>query len=144
MARHNTTFHVGPDLTLNLRPFGPQVWLDTQVLFNRESNPTGFDEGFQWWGGFSQLSWKPWSSLITYGRYDWLHGSRFDDTPVGGVTGPVKPREWAAVVGVQWYTLLNLRLIVEYSHHAFRNPASSPSHQEVDGDTVTLRIAGAL
>jgi len=144
VARHNTTFHVGPDLTLSLRPFGPQVWLDTQVLFNRESNPTGFDKGFRWWGGFSQLHWKPLASLIAYGRYDWLRGRRFDDTALGGVTGPVKPREWAAVVGVQWYTLLNLRLIAEYSHHVFRNPASRPSRQEVEGDFVTLRLAGAL
>jgi hypothetical protein len=41
--------------------------------------------------------WEPFESLSTYGRYDWLHGDRFDDTEAGGVTGPVGPREWAAV-----------------------------------------------
>jgi hypothetical protein len=144
VPQHNTTFHVGPDLTLSLQPWGPQVWLDTQVLFNHESNPTGFTRGFRWWGGFSQLYWKPLESLIAYGRYDWIRGHHFDDTTVGGVTGPVEPREWAAVVGLQWYALVNLRLIVEYSHHAFRNAASLPSRQEVKGDFVTLRVAGAL
>jgi hypothetical protein len=141
---HNTTSSVGPDLTLNLQPFAIPVWLDNQFLFNHESNPTGFNRHFTWWGGFSQLNWKPFDSLIAYGRYDWLHGDRFDDTDVGGVTGPVRPREWAAVVGLQWYALVNLRLIAEYSRHQFTNNASSPSHQKVEDDFFTLRAALAF
>jgi hypothetical protein len=141
---HNATSSVGPDVTLSLQPLALPVWLDTQLLFNRESNPTGFDKRFTWWGGFSQLTWKPFESLIAYGRYDWLHGDRFDDTTVGGVTGPVRPREWAAVAGLQWYTLLNLRLIAEYSHHQFTNQASAPSRQKITDDFFTLRAAVAF
>jgi hypothetical protein len=103
-----------------------------------------FDRHFTWRGGFSQLNWKPFESLIAYGRYDWLHGDRFDDTDVGGVTGPVRPREWAAVTGLQWYPLVNLRLIAEYSRHAFMNNASSPSHQKVEDDFFTIRAALAF
>ena len=112
-GQRNQIYSVGPDLTLNLQPFAILVWVDNQLLFNRESNPTGFERHFSWWGGFSQLNWKPFESLIAYGRYDWLHGDRFDDTDAGGVTGPVRPREWAVVAGLQWYALVNLRLIAE-------------------------------
>ncbi len=144
LGRRNQTSSVGPDLTLSLLPLALPLWLDTQVLVNHERNPTGFDTRFTWWGGFTQLNWKPFESLIAYGRYDWLRGDRFDDTAVGGVTGPVKPREWAAVVGLQWYPLANLRLIGEYSRHAFRNTLSSPSHQRIEGDFFTLRAALAF
>ncbi len=144
VGRRNQTSSVGPDLTLTLLPLALPLWLDIQVLFNHESNPTGFDTRFNWWGGFTQLNWKPFESLIAYGRYDLLRGERFDDTGVGGVTGPVKPREWAAVVGLQWYPLANLRLIGEYSRHEFRNTVSSPSHQRIEGDFFTLRAALAF
>ncbi len=71
-----------------------------------------------------------------------MRGERFDDTALGGVTSAVKPREWDIVAGVQWYVLVNLRLIGEYSHHEFRNTASLPESQKVHGDFVTVR--GAL
>jgi hypothetical protein len=141
---HNATSSVGPDLRLSLQPWAVPVWLDTQVLFNRESIPTGFHQSFRWWGGFSQLNWKPFDSLIAYGRCDWISGNRFDDTEVGGVTGPVQPPESAAVAGLQWYVLANLRLIGEYSRHEFTNNASSPSRQKIDDDFFTLRAALAF
>jgi len=144
LGRRNQTYSVGPDLTVNLQPFAVPVWLDNQLLFNREGSPTGFDRHFTWWGGFSQFNWKPFESLIAYGRYDWLHGDSFDDTAMGGVTGPVRPREWAAVAGVQWYPLVNFRLIAEYSRHAFTNSASSPNHQKVEDDFFTIRAALAF
>lgn len=137
----NKTWSVGPDLTLSLEPFGIPVWIENQVLFNRESQPTGFDKSFHWWGGFSQLNWKIARPLIAYGRYDWIRGDRFDDTENGGVTGPVKPREWAATAGLQWYVLENFKLVGEYSHRAFTNTASSPSHERLKEDFVTIRAA---
>ena len=115
------------------------MWLEAQVLFNRESNPTGFDKRFSWWGGFGQLNWKILRSLVAYGRYDWIEGDHFDDTDVGGVTGSVKPREWAAVAGLQWYVLENLKLVGEYSRREFENTASTPAHQRVQEDFFTLR-----
>ncbi len=141
LGRRNEASAVGPDLTLSLEPFDIPVWLETQVLFNHESNPTGFNKSLSSWGGFSQLNWKIVQSLIAYGRYDWLSGDRFDDTTVGGVTGPVKPREWAAVGGLQWYVLENFKLVAEYSRHEFRNSASTPSKEKLAEDFFTLRVA---
>jgi hypothetical protein len=139
-GRRNQASAVGPDLTLSLEPFDIPVWLETQLLFNHESNPTGFNKSFTWWGGFTQLNWKIGNSLIAYGRYDWLRGDRFDDTGVGGVTGPVKPREWSAVGGLQWYVLENMKLLAEYSRHEFENSASSPSKSRLTENFVTLRV----
>ncbi len=141
LGRRNEASTVGPDLTLSLEPFDIPLWLETQVLFNHESNPTGFDKSLGWWGGFTQLNWKIATPLIAYGRYDWLQGDRFDDTHVGGVTGPVKPREWAAVGGIQWYVLENFKLMTEYSRHEFKNPSSSPSKQKLREDFFTIRAA---
>lgn len=137
----NEASSVGPDLTLSLEPFAISVWLETQALFTRESDPTGFKNSFSWWGGFSQLNWKIVKPLIAYGRYDWLRGDRFDDTTRGGVTGPGRPREWAAVGGLQWYVLENFKLLAEYSRREFRNNLSTPTHQKLNEDFFTIRAS---
>jgi hypothetical protein len=49
LANRMTAF--GPDLRLSLEPRDIPVWLETEVLFNRESDPTGFKRSFSWWGG---------------------------------------------------------------------------------------------
>ncbi len=144
--RHNQFYAVGPDLTLNLEPFDIPVWLEAQALYNRESNPTGFGKSFSWWGGFAQLNWKIVRSLVAYGRYDRIEGDHFDDTAatvndVSGTTGPVKPREWMAVGGLQWYVLENLKLIGEYSHREFENNASTPAHQRIQEEFFTIRAS---
>lgn len=144
LGRRNEASTVGPDLTLTLEPFDIPVWLETQVLFNHETGPTGFNKSFSWWGGFSQLNWKIVKPLIAYGRYDWLRGDRFDDTTVRGVTGPVEPREWAVVGGLQWYVLENFKLLSEFSRHEFTNTASSPSKQKVKEDFFTIRATLAF
>ncbi len=137
----NKATSIGPDLTLSLEPFDIPVWLDTQVLFNRESDPTGFKKSFSWWGGFTQLNWKIVKPLIAYARYDWLRGNRFDDTEAGGVTGPVSPREWDAVGGLQWYVFENFKLLAEYSYREFRNNLSNPAHQKVNDNFFTIRAS---
>ena len=141
LGRSNQFYTVGPDLTLSLDPFDIPVWLETQVLFNRESNPTGFNKSFKWSGGFTQLNWKIVKPVIVYGRYDWLRGDRFDDTGDGGVTKPVKPREWAAVGGIQWYVLENFKLLAEYSRHEFRNHENTPTKQRLTEDFFTVRAS---
>ena len=137
----------GPDLTLSLEPLDIPVWLETQVLFNRESDPTGFSKSFSWWGGFTQLNGKvpvharflQW--VTAYARYDWLHGDQFDDTGVGGVTGPVRPHEWQVVAGLQWYVLENLKVITEWSRREFTNNESTPVHQRLTDNFFTVRAA---
>ncbi len=143
--RGNSFSSFGPDLTLSLEPLDIPVWLQTQVLFDRESHPTGFRKSFSWWGGFTQLNGKipvnakflQW--ITAYARYEWLHGDRFDDTTVGGVTGPVKPREWQAVAGLQWFVLENLKVVTEYSRREFRNDESTPVHQRLRDSFFTVR-----
>jgi hypothetical protein len=144
-ANRMTSF--GPDLTLSLEPLEIPVWLETQLLFNRESDPTGFKKSFSWWGGFTQLNGKlpvgakylQW--IVGYARYDWLHGDSFDDTAVGGATGPVRPREWQGVGGLQWYILENMKVITEYSRREFENNRSAPRHERVTDDFFTVRLA---
>jgi hypothetical protein len=141
----------GPDLTLSLEPWEIPVWLETQVLFNRESNPTAFNKSFSWWGGFTQLNGtipvraKFLQRITAYGRYEWLQGDAYDDTatcgatdagPVCGVTGRVKPREWQAVGGLQWYVLENLKIVTEYSRREF-----NASQQRVTDSFFTVRAA---
>ncbi|MFQ5693032.1 MAG: hypothetical protein ACE5IM_08325, partial [Nitrospinota bacterium] len=139
----NEAYSVGPDLTLSLQPFNLPVWLETQVLFSRETNPTVFNKRYHWWGGFTQLNAKVVNPLtaIAYFRYDWIRGDRFDDTPVGGVTGPVEPRDWAATFGLQWYVLQNMKIMAEFSRHEFRNIASTPKEAKLVEDFLTLRVS---
>ena len=143
----NRMYSFGPDLTLSLEPAGIPVWLETQILFNRESDPTGFKKPFSWWGGFTQLNAKlpvgarflQW--VTGYARYDWLSGDTFDDVPAGGVTGVVQPREWQAVGGLQWYILENLKIITEYSRREFTNDKSAPQHERLVDSFFTFRAA---
>ncbi len=158
----NRTHAFGPDLTLSLEPLDIPIWLETQVLFERESNPTAFHQAFSWWGGFSQLNarlpvgMKFLQFIVAYGRYDWLHGDRFNDIPAGGVTGVVRPREWQAVGGLQWVVLENLKIVTEYSRRVFENnaqtatvatigdgmpPALMPVHQRLTDDFFTVRAS---
>jgi len=155
LANRMTAF--GPDLRLSLEPWDIPVWLETEVLFNRESNPTGFKRSFSWWGGFAQLNgtipvrakFLQW--IIAYARYDWLNGSRFNDIPAGGVTGIVIPHETQIVGGLQWFILENMKIVTEYSRRRFENnqpvatlataPDLLPKHQRLTDDFFSARVA---
>jgi len=118
--RANRFTSVGPDLLLSLQPWDIPVWLEAQALFNEEHDPTGFGKSFSWWGGFAQLYAQPIRNITAYARYDWLQATKtFDDTTVGGATGPVRPREWDIVVGAQWYVLENLKIGPEFMHRHY-------------------------
>lgn len=117
--RANRFTSVGPDLLLSLQPWEIPVWLETQVLFNEEHDPMGFGKSFDWWGGFTQLYVQPIRQITAYARYDWLQGKTFNDTALGGATGPVRPREWDVVVGAQWYVLENLKIGPEFMHREY-------------------------
>ncbi len=146
--RPNRFSAYGPDLTLSLEPWEIPIWIETQVLFNRETNPTAFNRSFSWWGGFTQLNgtipvraeFLQW--ITAYGRYEWLKGDNFNDTRVCsgvgdecGVTGRVKPREWQAVAGLQWFILENLKVITEYSRREF-----TASQQRVTDNFFVTRV----
>ena len=118
----NATSAVGIDGTLSLAPWGIPVSLDNQYMWRRESNPTGFGQEFSWRGGFNQLNWFATPQLVVYGRYDYLRGNTFNDTPFGGITYS-DPREWDVVAGIQYAIYQNVKLIGEYRYHVFEDGA---------------------
>jgi hypothetical protein len=139
VANKHTTY--GPNFTLSLAPFGIPVSLDNDILFRRESNPTGYGVPFNWKGGMHQLNWQYSKMTMAYLRYDWVLGDRFDDTgvTVGGVPGTtlVQPRENDYVLGVQSLVAPNLKMIGEYRDHKFEDSASAGSLKD---NGYTLRF----
>jgi opacity protein-like surface antigen len=130
-------------MTLSLAPLGIPVSVENQYLYNRESDPTGFGREFKWQGGFGQVNWQIAKKAISYGRYDWVSGNRFDDTTLAvlGLTGvtKAKPREWDVVAGLQYLMMQNLKLIGEYRHHEFSDSASTPNTARLQDDGFTIR-----
>jgi hypothetical protein len=127
----------GPDATLSLAPFKLPVSLENNVLYNRESNPTGYGKEFAWWGGFHQLNYFPTKTSVVYGRYDWIYGDNFDDTAAGGASR-AHPREWDLIGGLQLLVYENVKLIGEYRHHEFDDRVATGSSTLKD-DGFTLR-----
>jgi hypothetical protein len=120
----NSATALGVDGTLSLAPWGVPVSLDNQYMWRRESNPTGFNREFTWQGGFHQLNWFVMPQLVMYGRYDWLQGSTFNDTPFGGITFS-DPRQHDYVAGIQYSPAQypNVKLIGEYRYRVFEDRA---------------------
>lgn len=139
--KHST---IGPHFTLSLAPFGIPLSLDNDILYRKDSNPTGFDVALKWKGGFHQLNWAISKQTAAYAHYDWINGDRFNDTgsTVNGVTGTtnVEARERAYVVGVQHLLNPNIKLIGEFRHHKFEDLVSSSSLKD-DGFTARFMIA---
>jgi hypothetical protein len=134
----NKANRLGMDFTLSLVPSGIPVWLENQLMSNRESDPTGFGREFKWHGGFSQLNWQFSKKSITYLRYDRVKGDAFDDTTVGGITKS-KPNEWDTVFGLQHLYDENVKLIFEYRHHEFED-SSMPITAKLKDDGFTARV----
>jgi hypothetical protein len=126
----------GPDATLSLAPYKIPLSLENNVLYNRESNPTGYGKEFAWWGGFHQLNYFPVKIAVVYARYDWIAGDSFDDTGAGGAS-KAHPGEWDLIGGLQFLILENLKIIGEYRHHEFDDRvASGASTLKDDGFTM--------
>jgi hypothetical protein len=119
----NAASVIGVDGTLSLAPWSIPLSLDNQIMWRRESSPTGFGVSFSWRGGFEQLNWFIRPDLVTYARYDWIRGSTFNDTNVGGITFS-NPNEWDIVAGIQWAPWQNVKLIGEYRYHQFKDNAT--------------------
>jgi hypothetical protein len=126
----------GPDATLSLAPFQIPLSLENNVLYNRESDPTGYGKEFTWWGGFHQLNYFPRKTVVVYARYDWIYGDYFDDSGAGGES-KAHPMEWDIIGGLQFLALENLKIIGEYRHHEFDDRITSGrSTLRDDGFTV--------
>lgn len=136
---HNSSYRIGPDMTLSLVPFGIPLWLENQFMYNRESDPTGFGKEFKWMGGFHQLNWQPIKKGVAYARYDWVKGDKYDDTAVGGITNS-KPSEWDVVAGVQYLILQNLKVAGEYRHHEFTDKAGAPVNANLTDNGFSTRF----
>jgi len=145
----NGMSRIGPDFTLSLAPFGVPMWLDNQLMYNREDSPTGFNVPFTWRGGFSQLNWQLSKETMLYARYDWITGDRFDDSTLGGITVS-EPKESDEVLGFGYLIRQNVKLIGEYRHHRFVDMAvgtpvnSGPVTPEIVDDGFTLRVMVGL
>lgn len=124
--RDNSTFRVGPDFGLSLAPWGIPVTLKNDILFNRDSDPTGFGKSFSWTGGFHEINWRVIPALMAYARYDWIRGNSYDDTAAGGITR-AKPSEWDIVAGLQYLILDNVKVTGEYRWREFKNTLSDPA-----------------
>ena len=129
----------GPDFRLTLNE-PVYINLYSQILFAKDSNPTGFGQEAKWWGGFLQAEVKPLHQLVVYGRYDWIRGNHFDDTGImingaNGSIGPVDPKIWDIVAGVQYFVYDNFKLIAEY-RHGEKDLGSVPAVQEQLKKTV--------
>ena len=129
----------GPDVRLT---FNEPVYVNlySQILFAKDDNPTGFGQEAKWWGGFVQAEVKPHNHLMVYGRYDWIRGNHFDDTGItingaNGSIGPVDPKIWDIVAGVQYFVYDNFKLIAEY-RHGEKDLGSVPAVQEQLKKTV--------
>lgn len=134
VSNKHTTY--GPNFTLSLVPFGTPVWLDNDILYRRESSPTGYGVAFNWKGGMHQLNWQYSKMTMAYLRYDWVTGDRFNDIVAGGST-LVDPREKDYVLGVQSLIAPNLKLIGEYRDHKFDDLAGGGSLKD---NGYTLRF----
>jgi hypothetical protein len=133
----SSTVRAGPDATLSLAPYKIPLSLENNVLYNRESNPTGYGKEFVWWGGFHQLNYFPTKTSVVYARYDWIEGNSFDDTAVGGES-KAHPREWDIIGGLQFLVVENLKIIGEYRHHEFDDRVSA-GNSTLKDDGFTLR-----
>lgn len=120
----------GPDATLSLAPWGIPLSLDNQLMYRKESNPTGFGREFKWHGGFHQLNYFVSGRTVVYGRYDYLTGDPFDDTTstVNGVTGITRstPKEHDVVLGWQHLYQPNVKFVFEFREHKFEDTATGP------------------
>ncbi len=133
----------GPNFTLSLAPWGIPVSFDNDIHFNKESSPTGFGKEFKWKGGLHQVNWQSSKETMSYVRYDWIRGDRFDDTTstfngTSGVTN-VEPREHDWVLGVQHLLDQNIKLIGEYRNHRFEDKVSGGTLTD-NGFTMRIMI----
>ncbi len=118
----------GPDMTLSLLPAGIPLSLENQLMFRKESDPTGFGREFKWRGGFHQLNYTINKTNVIYGRYDHLKGDAFDDTglTMNGVTGTTRstPKEHDYVLGWQHLIEQNIKFVFEFRSHVFEDTAT--------------------
>jgi hypothetical protein len=139
----NSESRAGIDFTFSLAPWGIPVQLQNQVMYNRDSNPTGFGKEFKWKGGSNELIWQASKKSVAYTRYDWIKGDTFNDTDthVQGVTGitNTKPEEWDAILGFQHTLYENMKFIAEYRHHQYEDKVSGAKLSD-DGFTTRLMI----
>jgi hypothetical protein len=143
----NKMTRTGLDFTLSLAPFGIPVSLDNQFMWNSESNPTGFDQKFNWRGGFDQVNWLLSRTNVLYARYDWIKGDAFNDTnttmtvngaPVTGQTFAT-PQEYDVVAGFQHLIQQNVKFILELRRHEFKD-TSTPTASKLADNGGTARF----
>jgi hypothetical protein len=133
---HDHALRLGPDLDLYSR----QLRLLGQFLAGYESNPTGYQEAFWYYGGFLETDYRLTASLLSLLRFDGAWTPEFDDRSQGGTT-QVRRRLWEITAGAQWSVLQNVKLLAEVTY--------GEDHESESGRTVktwagTLRLVTAF
>jgi hypothetical protein len=136
---HDQALRVGPDLTLYWR----RSRVVAQFLAGWDSNPTGHQVDFWYYGGFVEGNYRLTPRWVTLARIDAVGAPRFDDTSQGGQVD-YQPRLWAATAGIQYLLDENLKLLVEGSYGAMGTGVATESYGPpgAPGSTsTTSRIA---
>ena len=115
---------------------GDQLCEGADILFRRESAPTGYGVPFKWKGGMHQLNWTASKETVAYAKFDWVKGTRFDDRPAGGST-LAEPKETDIVLGVQHLLAPAQKVIAEFRTHKFQDLAGAG---QLKDNGVTLRF----
>src|SRR5262249_30019528 len=108
---HDQALRLGPDMTLYWR----RGRLVTEFLAGWDSNPTGHQVDFWYYGGFVEGNYRITPSLVVLARLDAVGAPRFDDTEEGGNVS-YQPRLWTATAGLQYLLDENLRILAEGSY----------------------------
>jgi hypothetical protein len=115
---------VGADVSLNYE----QLNLAIQALYGKDGKTLwGLPSDEEFWGGFTELTYMPWTSLAAFARFD-------------QVTSPVEVNQdrQRLTVGGRWYAVDNLALHTEYSRLLERN--AGPQSENVTSDSATMRV----
>jgi hypothetical protein len=104
---------IGPDLTL----YGRRGRVVAQFLAGWDSNPTGAEVDFWYYGGFLEVDYRITPDLMALARLDAVGSPGFDDTGRGGQVR-YDPRLWDVTAGLQYLLDENLKVLVEATYGA--------------------------
>ncbi len=115
---------VGADVSLNYE----QLNLAVQALYGKDGKTLwGLPADEEFWGGFTELTYMPWTSLAAFARFDHV------SSPL-----EVNRDRQRLTVGGRLYAVDNLALHTEYSRLLERN--AGPQSENVTSDSATMRV----
>lgn len=115
---------LGADVSLNYEQFN----LAIQALYGKDGKTLwGLASDEEYWGGFTELTYMPWTSLAAFARFDHV------SSPL-----EVNRDRQRMTVGGRLYAVDNLALHTEYSRLLERN--AGPQSENVTSESATMRV----